>query len=276
MRESGNYFVSRLYFGVIVIGLGVLFTLDNLGFVHAREILRWWPVLLMIFGLLHLMGLGRRPSVTVGLIFLLGGGWMLLHEAHLVSMDVWQLWPVLLIVWGISMIRGRSTVWRVGYIPRGEGGVAGVVGERVGERVRERIRERWQEHTRDRTGEGDRPGGPDDKGDPAATFTVDAFLSSVVRKVSAQALTHGAVVTFLGGADVDLRSARMATDRATLEVSMVMGGLNLFVPEDWAVDYQGAQILGSVEDHSKRPVGEPRGRLVITGVVILSSVIIKN
>ena len=284
MPDYSSGIVSRLYFGFIIIGLGVLFTLDNLGYVHAREILRWWPTLLVIFGLLHLMGIGRRTSVWVGLLFLFAGGWMLLQRAGLVSVDILRLWPLLLIFWGIAMIRGRSTVWRVGYFRRGQGAVAGVMGERIGERVRDRIRERFHEHMRERKGAdesvheqaGEHVRKIDDERDASSTFNVDVFLSSVVRKVSAQALTRGAVVTFLGGANVDLRSARMATDRATLEVNMVMGGLNLFVPEDWAVDYEGAQVMGSVEDHSKRPVGEPRGRLVITGVAILSSVVIKN
>jgi len=34
--------------------------------------------------------------------------------------------------------------------------------------------------------------------------------------------------------------------------------------------------MGSVEDHSRRPAGEPRGRLLIDGFVLMSSVDIKN
>jgi hypothetical protein len=268
-----NYrLATRLYLGLLVVGLGVLFTLDNLGLVNAREVLHWWPALLVVSGLMRMTGIGRRPSVWFGLTLFIVGGWMLLHRAGFVSPDVWEFWPVLLIIWGIAMIRGGSTIWRVGVYRRGRGAVGGVVAERTGERVREAVgaigeaRERVREHLKDLE-EGEQS---------SSTFTVDVFLSSIARKVTSQTLTKGAVVAFLGGADVDLRSARMATDRSTLEVNLVMGGLNLIVPEDWVVEYQGAQFMGSVEDHSKPPAGEPRGRLLINGVVLLSSVVIKN
>ena len=288
MRDPGYGIAYRLVFGLFIICLGVVFTLDNLGLVRAGEILRWWPGFLVVIGLMRLMGLGCRQSLWRGLVYLIAGGWLLLHAAGLVSLNPWHLWPVLLIVLGISMIRGGSTVWRVGYVRRGDGGVLGAVGERVGERVRERVRERMRE--REATGAAGDAGpvadagasaagsrAPSDSGeDASARFTLDVFLSNITRKVTSQALTRGNVVVLLGGADVDLKSARLATDQAAVEVHLVMGGLNLVIPEDWVVEYEGTQFMGSVEDHTRRPAGTPRGRLVINGVVLLSSVVIKN
>lgn len=280
MLDARRRFANRLFFGLSFIGLGVLFTLDNLGLVHARDVLHWWPGLLVVYGLLRIAGVGRRPSLWVGLAFVSFGGWGMLHAAHLVRLDMWDLWPVLLIVWGISMIRGGSTVWRIGYYPRSRGGIGGEAA--AGEDERQRVRERVHEQVRERVravvdaSVGERLENLGAREEPSSTFSVDVFLSSVVRKVTALALTRGSVVALLGGADIDLRSARMASGSATLEVNMVMGGLNLVVPEDWVVDYQGAQVMGSIEDHSKPPAGEPRGRLVINGVVLLSSVVIKN
>jgi hypothetical protein len=34
--------------------------------------------------------------------------------------------------------------------------------------------------------------------------------------------------------------------------------------------------MGGVDDQSRRPAGETRGRLMITGVVLLSGILIKN
>ena len=55
-----------------------------------------------------------------------------------------------------------------------------------------------------------------------------------------------------------------------------MGGLNLYVPEDWVVEYHGASIMGGVEDTSRRPAGQPKGRLILTGGVMLGGLVIKN
>jgi len=170
---------------------------------------------------------------------------------------------LLLIMLGISVIQGglRFGVFR----RRGRGMIIGAMSGQPGERLRDRV-----EKVRERI---ESIPGP---GETSATFRVDVFMSSVARQVTAQELTGGQVIAALGGADIDLRSARMAAGEATLDLNLVMGGVNLFVPEDWAVEFKGTSIMGSVEDHSRRPVGEPRGRLLIDGFVLMSSVDIKN
>jgi len=188
---------------------------------------------------------------------------MLLYRAGVVHQSFLRLWPLLLIMLGISMIRGGG---RVGiFRRRGRGLIFGAMVGRPGERLRDRVEQVHERIER-------MPG----RDDPSATFHVDVFMSSVARKVTAQELTGGQVIAAMGGADVDLRSARMATGEATLDLNLVMGGVNLFVPEDWAVEFKGTSIMGSVEDHSRRPAGEPRGRLLIDGFVLMSSVVIKN
>ncbi len=112
--------------------------------------------------------------------------------------------------------------------------------------------------------------------DPSAVLRVDVFMSSVSRKVASQRFRGGEVVAIMGGGDIDLRSARMEGEVARLEINLVMGGVNLLVPEDWVVEYQGTPIMGGVEDTSRRPVGSPRGRLVITGALLWSAIVIKN
>ena len=47
---------GRLWFGIVILGLGVLWTLDNLGFVDSERVLEWWPVVLIALGLSKLLG----------------------------------------------------------------------------------------------------------------------------------------------------------------------------------------------------------------------------
>jgi len=99
MPEMSPRHTARLFMGLTVIALGVLFTLDNLGLADAHEMLRWWPVALIAYGLTRLAGLGCRPSLLAGLIFTLAGTWLLLHSLGFVQRSFWELWPVFLIIW---------------------------------------------------------------------------------------------------------------------------------------------------------------------------------
>ncbi|HET7224542.1 MAG TPA: DUF5668 domain-containing protein [Candidatus Eisenbacteria bacterium] len=275
---------SRLVTGLVVIAVGVLFTLDRLGLVQAQQALQWWPVLLVVYGACKLVGLGVRQSITWGAMWLLGGVWQLLYHQGMVTRPVWDLWPVLLIVWGIAMMRGKSGPIVIG------------MSRRRAWRVRERLREDLAAAARGERGDDAGPGGPHDAGagfaddpavagragaggtgvgDDAPQFTVDAVLSSVTRRITSRALTGGAITSVLGSADVDLRSASLANGVAEIEVNVVMGGAELTIPGDWQVDVRGNPVLSSVEDNSSH-TSAPRGRLVLTGALVLSHLVIRN
>jgi hypothetical protein len=42
------------------------------------------------------------------------------------------------------------------------------------------------------------------------------------------------------------------------------------------VEFQGTPIMGGVEDQTRRIGGEPKGRLLVTGVLLLSGIVLKN
>jgi len=99
-------FTGRMVFGLLVIALGVIFTLDSLGIVEAGPILRWWPVVPLAFGLARLVGAGGRRDVGSGLFLTVVFGWILLHNLHFVRYDVWDFWPVIFIVAGAAILTG--------------------------------------------------------------------------------------------------------------------------------------------------------------------------
>lgn len=97
---------GRVVFGLVVIGLGVLFTLDNLGLVDSGDVLRWWPLLLVGYGAMQLLGLWTRPRVIPGLLFVGVGLMLLLNTVGLLRQDLWDLWPLVLVAVGFSMVSG--------------------------------------------------------------------------------------------------------------------------------------------------------------------------
>ena len=56
--------VEQLVFGLGLVGLGVVWTLGNLGKLDALDTLyRWWPLLLVVWGALELaVSLARRAQ----------------------------------------------------------------------------------------------------------------------------------------------------------------------------------------------------------------------
>ena len=81
--------------GVLIIVVGVLFTLENLGFIEAASYLRFWPVALIAVGLMKLWS-GGRGGPLHGLLFFFAGVWLLLESMSIVTISLWALWPVLL------------------------------------------------------------------------------------------------------------------------------------------------------------------------------------
>jgi hypothetical protein len=90
--------------GLVFVTLGVLWTLDNLQVLDASTILRWWPALLLLYGLARLTGIGARRTPIAGALFMGAGAWMLLGVLGVVRHSLWSLWPLFLIGLGVSIV----------------------------------------------------------------------------------------------------------------------------------------------------------------------------
>ena len=54
------------------------------------------------------------------------------------------------------------------------------------------------------------------------------------------------------------------------------GGIEVFVPEGWAVEDRVFPFMGGVDGQSRRPTAEAPPRLVVRGLVIMGGVEIKH
>ena len=230
MPENRVPVAGRLIFGLVVIGLGVLFLMDELGIMNASEVLRWWPAAMLAYGLMRLTGTLCRQHPVSGVIFTLIGGWLLLRNLGAIPYGLRDFWPVVLIALGVVMVSGG--------LRRGRGAT-----------------------------------GP---AESASTLSAFAFWSGVDRKVVATDFQGGDVTAFMGGHDIDLRPARMAGETAVIDLFVVMGGVDMRIPEDWTVSCEAVPIMGSVEDRTRPPAGEVRGRLILRGFILMGGVEVKN
>jgi hypothetical protein len=104
-----------LFFPLLLIAIGVIFLLSNLGIISGDAwtlIWQFWPLLLIVIGLDNIFKREGLVSATfligIGIIFLLA-------NLGYLNVSVWQmvftLWPILLIAIGFDILFGRRSLW---------------------------------------------------------------------------------------------------------------------------------------------------------------------
>jgi predicted membrane protein len=93
--------------------------------------------------------------------------------------------------------------------------------------------------------------------------------------VTSAAFSRADFVAVMGGIEADLRPAATAGGTAVIEVFVLMGGIEITVPPDWAVVNRAAVVMGGVTDHSSGAQGAAH-TLYIQGVVLMGGVEIKT
>jgi hypothetical protein len=80
----------------------------------------------------------------------------------------------------------------------------------------------------------------------------------------------------MGGVKLDLISAEMKGDTATIDVFTVMGGIEIFAPRDWEVTSKVVAFMGASVDKRRPAQPGPRKTLIIRGFVFMGGVEIKD
>jgi predicted membrane protein len=101
--RTSYHFGTQFFIGLLVIFLGIVFTLDNLNVIYAHDILRFWPVFLVLYGLAKLASPAQHGKVFGLIVFLFGIG-LLLHSFGVIEFRMRDWWPLILIVFGVSML----------------------------------------------------------------------------------------------------------------------------------------------------------------------------
>ena len=102
-------FDTKFIIGLAIICLGVLFLLQNFGFITNIDFWDFWPVVLIFLGL-NLVARPREFRQPLGGIILLAIGLLfLLNNLGIIPYDIGDLWPVFLILVGIFII--KNVLW---------------------------------------------------------------------------------------------------------------------------------------------------------------------
>jgi predicted membrane protein len=247
----------RFIVGVCLVLMGVVLGLDQLHLVQAHHVLRFWPAALIVVGLVMLQR-GERHSALRALVLIVVGGWLLLNTLDLVSLDIWEfILPLLLVFFGarIMMHNQGSRSGAPQDLP-GAGPAAGT----------------------------SPPGqGPSAFNSAAATSgepvhaSLFSLLSSSKRRWGKSVFRGAETTAFMGGCELDLREALMsAGELAVVDVFVIMGGVNIFVPPNWTVSQEVVPLLGGVHDKTRSVPSNPAQHLLVRGTVVMGGVEISN
>ncbi len=95
-------------------------------------------------------------------------------------------------------------------------------------------------------------------------------------KVTSADFRGGYLRAVMGGVELDLTEATIEDPPATIEMTIVMGGAQIAVPEGWRVSVETGTILGGVHSDNVGGVSDDGGPpdLILTGKVIMGGVAI--
>ena len=96
---------SQVVIGLMVIAVGVIFTLDNLGIIYAEDYLRYWPTAFVLIGAVKVWGARKDGHGWFsGLIFLGVGSYMLINQISYIRIDPRVIFPMFLVFLGGFMV----------------------------------------------------------------------------------------------------------------------------------------------------------------------------
>jgi predicted membrane protein len=252
----GNSLSARVIFGFILITLGTLWTLDSFGLLDASAVLRWWPIVLVIFGVQRLAGMGTRRNPVWGGILTIGGLLMLSDNVGWLHFTAGAFWALALVAAGVMMLR-PSAFGRMVYVRSGRG-------------------RRWRQYNFEEKDVHIAAGEVRRADDPAARIQVFSMWSHVIRRVLSQEFQHAEVSTVMGGVRLDLRSAKPAPGGAVIDLSVVWGSVEIFVPPTWVVVNEASVMLGGINEQTWHATSGSGDTLILRGAVVMGGVEIKN
>jgi predicted membrane protein len=111
-------FGFRMFVGIGVIAVGVLFLLNNMHIVDAGYYIHLWPALLIIFGVAHLFQHRTSGGTVWSVILIFVGTAMVCDRLDFIYFSIWDFWPLILVFAGIMLItQGSFRRWQRSSVP---------------------------------------------------------------------------------------------------------------------------------------------------------------
>jgi hypothetical protein len=113
---------ERLVPAIVLIGIGALFLLNNLNIIYAREIFRFWPALIIAFGIVKLIDASDGGGRAGGGVIIGVGAIFMARSLGYIDVQVKDLWPLIPIAIGLMMLFERTSIFQVGVKVKSDSG----------------------------------------------------------------------------------------------------------------------------------------------------------
>lgn len=250
----------RLVLGLAAIALGAVFFLDNLYWIDAKPVLRYWPAALVLALGAASLYQARRFTLGVGLWFV-AGSWLLLDALRWIDLDFWEVViPLGLVLLGVQLLT-RSLSRRPAETDPGLTSITGDAGDSA------------------------KLGDAGKSGSDESSLSAFAIMAGVRRASHSQTLRRVDAMAIMGGVEIDLtQAAPPAGSAIEIDASTIWGGIEIWVPAGWVVDLRPVALMAGVEDQTAhgRPSGSPtpldatRPRVIVRGFALMGAIEVKN
>ena len=241
MRE--NYNRPGLWPGLILVTVGAGLVARELGLLPAHvRLLDFWPLFIVLMGISLLRRKTGVVSALLALAFIGTGAGLLAGNLGFLPFSATRLWPVLLVLLGLAALFRQPP--------------------------------------------GSRPppdaasGGRDPKLERAAdqdALNRQYTCAGAQLRIESQAWKGGHLGVTAAGVELDLRQARLDPGGAVLALRVLMGGIDIRVPDTWHVELDVTPLLGGTDDSTRSTQGASSApQLRIIGNVTLGGVNVQN
>ena len=234
---------GRIFFGIIVVVVGVillLMELDLIAIDGIGQLLQWLPSLFILWGVVLLVTRKFKRA---------GGPITLIAFAAVVQLLVLDLlnWILVLaiavILLGIAIIAGG-----------------------MGARGRRKRRREHRRHREQRIASSSTHASGEDY------LNISVTMGEVDERNRSKEFQGGEISCVMGTVKLNLTEADVVERPARIHVDIVMGGVEILVPDHWIVKSEVANTMGEVEDRteSRQSAGADDGAtLILSGSVVM-------
>jgi len=119
------------------------------------------------------------------------------------------------------------------------------------------------------------------KRDTISDDTIDhvAIFGGKEKRITSDNFQGGNITAIFGGIDLYCENAKLAEGSNVLDILVMFGGTEIYVPKDWMIVTKGLPIFGGFEDARKnppKPGASTKGTLVVKGLVLFGGLEIKD
>lgn len=219
---------SRVFAGLLIIGIGVLFFARQAGWAIFPYWLFSWPMILIAIGVY--VGVKHNFRGSGWLVLLILGSFFLLDDV----LDMYNLRrylvPAVLVAVGAMLIFRPKNSDRL-YKKKGWRDADVLPGTETSTGFK----------TTDYTASGDFSNDDSERVDATAIF------GSVKKNIVSKNFQGGDATSIFGGSEIDLSKADI-NGTVRMDVTAILGGVKLIVPSHWTVKQEITAIFGGVED----------------------------